>query len=228
MGFAGVAVVAAGRPSQQGSVFECDESQTAMHSASFDPSHARLHLVPPLLFPNDPLLPPSSSPPLPPPPPPSSHGALGALPRRRVSPGAAQQSAPPPGSPTSSFPSPPPLPPHVSPHPPPATAPSARYLAVGNLWEQLSKARLHLAEAMALARHWGRTLVLPRVRTSRIGATWHAPRVFDPVLMGRFVPAVRARGVPVADSGARVGGARGAELGGRGWRVLFRRMLVLV
>ncbi|CAI5993732.1 unnamed protein product [Closterium sp. NIES-65] len=44
---------------------------------------------------------------------------------------------------------------------------------------------------MALARHWGRTLVLPRVRTSRIGATWHAPRVFDPVLMGRFVPCVR-------------------------------------
>ncbi|CAI5515513.1 unnamed protein product [Closterium sp. Naga37s-1] len=179
-------------------------------------AHARLHMVPPLLFPNDPLLPPSSSPPLPPPPPPPSHGALGTLPRRRVSPGAAQQSAPPPGSPTSPFPSPPPLPPHVSPHLPPATAPSARYLAVGNLWEQLSKARLHLAEAMALARHWGRTLVLPRVRTSRIGATWHAPRVFDPVLMGRFVPCVREeylwRTVVPAWEGR--GGASSGERGG--------------
>ncbi|CAI7749607.1 unnamed protein product [Closterium sp. NIES-53] len=35
----------------------------------------------------------------------------------------------------------------------------------------MSKVRLHLAEAMALARHWGRTLVLPRVRSSRIGGS---------------------------------------------------------
>ncbi|CAI5940810.1 unnamed protein product [Closterium sp. NIES-64] len=77
------------------------------------------------------------------------------------------------------------------------TAPSAKYLAIAHLWEQLSKARLHLAEAMALARHWGRILVLPRVGSSRIGGnylprgTLPACAYFNTELIGRFVPWVR-------------------------------------
>ncbi|CAI5476353.1 unnamed protein product [Closterium sp. Yama58-4] len=97
-------------------------------------------------------------------------------------------SPPTPLSPLSPFSPFPPLPlfpsspsPHLPPfrpHPPPATAPSARYLAtglylaMGNRWEQLSKARLHLGEAMALPRHWGRTC--PQQPHWRQPATWHA------------------------------------------------------
>ncbi|GJP36704.1 hypothetical protein CLOM_g21180 [Closterium sp. NIES-68] len=150
-GVAGIAVavaggvVAAGGPSQGGSFFECDESQAAMYSATFDPS----------------------------------------------------------------------------------TAPSARFLAIAHLWEQLSKARLHLAEAMALARHWGRTLVLPRVSSSRIGGnnlprgTFPACAYFDTELIGRFVPWVTEEylwGAVVPAWEGRGGVGQGGGRGGRGWR----------
>ncbi|CAI7749620.1 unnamed protein product [Closterium sp. NIES-53] len=298
MDFAGVAVVAAGRPSQQGSVFECDESPAAMYSMSFDPctpppplspfrpspersswgsaersscgnqrrfgfvcpspsgidvstltqlltrypapsslphpllpplEHARLHLIPPCT-PAPPFSPSSPLPLLLPPRPPPSRGAIRAVPRN-----SAEKNAPPPSHPCSPVFSLPPLPPHVSSPPPAATAPSARYLAEGNLWEQLSKARLHLAEAMALARHWGRTLVLPRVRSSPIGGN-NPPRgmlpacaYFDTVLMGRFVPWVReeylwrtvvpaweARGGAGAEEAEGDAGKRGEEGEGGG------------
>ncbi|CAI5497164.1 unnamed protein product [Closterium sp. Naga37s-1] len=108
--------------------------------------------------------------------------------------------------------------PHLPPFPrirPPVTAPSARYLArclclaMGNLWEQLSKARLHLAEAMAL---WGRATGGARSCCSRIGSNNLPPGMLcsrvrglchigadgaeeagggASVLMGRFVPWVR-------------------------------------
>ncbi|CAI5537085.1 unnamed protein product [Closterium sp. Naga37s-1] len=118
--------------------------------------HARLHLIPPFT-PAPPFSPSSPLPLLLPPRRPPSRGAIRAVPRHRELPELSK----------ARLHLAPPVP--LSPSPPPAAAPSARYLAVGNLWEQLSKARLHLAEAMALARHWGRTLVLPRVRSSRIG-----------------------------------------------------------
>ena len=55
------------------------------------------------------------------------------------------------------------------PHSPPLL-PSSRFLYIAFLPEQLSKARLHLAEAAALAALSNRTLILPRVR-GREGGT---------------------------------------------------------
>ncbi|CAI5990425.1 unnamed protein product [Closterium sp. NIES-64] len=246
MGFAGDAVVvAAGRPSQS-STFECDESQTARYSAPFDPrtpppplsfppfpgtivmgipsrvprpsphdrllpplAIARLHLVPPLLFPNGPLLSLSPSPPSPP------------LPLLPFPPLPLFPSSPLPLPPTS------PLSPASAPQPlrhPHGTSPTSPLylatclcLAMGNLWEQLSKARLHLAEAMALARHWGRTLVLPRVCSSHIGGN-NLPRgmipacaYFDMVGADGAVCAVGARGVSLVPAWEGRGGASSGE-----------------
>ena len=65
-----------------------------------------------------------------------------------------QQAAAPSGPASSSLP---------LPHSPPLL-PSSRFLYIAFLPEQLSKARLHLAEAAALAALSNRTLILPRVR----------------------------------------------------------------
>ncbi|CAI5960311.1 unnamed protein product [Closterium sp. NIES-65] len=81
----------------------------------------------------------------------------------------------------------------------------------------LSKARLHLAEAMALARHWGRTLVLPRVCSSHIGGN-NLPRgmipacaYFDMVGADGAVCAVGARGVSLVPAWEGRGGASSGE-----------------
>lgn len=52
-----------------------------------------------------------------------------------------------------------------------------QYLVVGRVLEQLSKARRHLAELVALALHANRTLVLPHCGASRVGpaSDFHLP-----------------------------------------------------
>ncbi|CAI5466336.1 unnamed protein product [Closterium sp. Yama58-4] len=69
---------------------------------------------------------------------------------------------------------------------------SAKFISVGRLYEQLSKARLHLGEVLSVARHTGRTLILPSVGNSRIGtvADYAFPfcTYFDPGRLGQFVP----------------------------------------
>ncbi|CAI7798265.1 unnamed protein product [Closterium sp. NIES-53] len=92
-----------------------------------------------------------------------------------------------------------PLPPSRFPPPFPSPSPlraasllSAKFISVGRLYEQLSKARLHLGEALSVARHTGRTLILPSVGNSRIGtvADYAFPfcTYFDPGRLGQFVP----------------------------------------
>eukprot|EP00897_Mesotaenium_endlicherianum_P003895 jgi/Mesen1/3533/ME000197S02551 len=68
---------------------------------------------------------------------------------------------------------------------------SEGYRPVGRLYEQLSKARLHLAEVVALARVTGRTLVLPTAGNSMLGTAYDYRRplcvYFDVRVLGRAV-----------------------------------------
>ncbi|GJP36291.1 hypothetical protein CLOM_g8287 [Closterium sp. NIES-68] len=74
----------------------------------------------------------------------------------------------------------------------PSSLLSAKFISVGRLYEQLSKARLHLGEVLSVALHAGRTLILPSVGNSRIGtvADYAFPfcTYFDPGSLGQFVP----------------------------------------
>eukprot|EP00897_Mesotaenium_endlicherianum_P005873 jgi/Mesen1/5313/ME000265S04473 len=64
-----------------------------------------------------------------------------------------------------------------------------KFLALGLEREQLTKGRLHLAEAMAVAKAEGRILILPPAGESRMGLDRHLPlcTYFDTLQIGEFV-----------------------------------------
>eukprot|EP00897_Mesotaenium_endlicherianum_P000618 jgi/Mesen1/10557/ME000843S10068 len=89
-----------------------------------------------------------------------------------------------------------------------------KFLAVGRLAEQLTKARRHLAEVVALARHTGRTLILPAAGNAKLASSLDYRRplcaYLDTRALGRLVDWVtedfffdeferRRRGRPVRD-----------------------------
>eukprot|EP00897_Mesotaenium_endlicherianum_P004329 jgi/Mesen1/3924/ME000209S02929 len=93
-----------------------------------------------------------------------------------------------------------------------------KFIAIGRVNEQLTKARLHLAEVLALARAANRTLILPGAGSSRLGLDWAAPlcTYFDLELLGRFVPWVTYGAL----STALDRGVHGAQLGKKRRRLL--------